>query len=336
MRPQGSMSGILDERQDAAFWLLRRDAGLDLEHDPTFVSWRDATPENAAIWADATAMWQACERPETADPLITALRRDALQARPARFPAIAAAAAVLVAIIGGILVWPQFATRSPTPAVQVGPPAEAPTTFANVSGAPNTYALADGSRVTLNQDSAVTVAYEAGRRTVRVLRGQAFFSVTHDAQRPFIVAAQTRTITDLGTEFDVRIQGEGLAVTLVTGAIRVSAPETGRPIDLASPGAQLTVSPGQEDTVGEADLAEVLSWRTSTLEFSERPLAEALAEINRYGGPPARIVDPAVGSLPVTGRFRAGDPTRFALTLAEVYPLSVRSRNDGGVDLSGR
>ena len=336
MSPQDLRSGISNDRQDAAVWLLRRDAGLDVEHDAAFLAWRDASPENAATWADATAMWEACERPATEDPLITALRRDALQARSPRIPAIAAAAAVFVAIIGGVFAWPQFAPRLSAPAAQPGPPAGAPATFANDGGAPSTYALADGSQVTLNQGSAVAVAYDGARRTVRLLRGQAFFSVTHDAKRPFIVAARARTITDMGTEFDVHLQGERLAVTLVTGAVSVSASREGKSIDLTSPGAQFTAAPGQKDTVVQADLERVLLWRTSTLEFSERPLADAIAEINRYGGPPARIVDPSVGNLPVTGRFRAGDPTRFARTLAEVYPLSVRSRNDGGVDVAGR
>ncbi len=64
------------------------------------------------------------------------------------------------------------------------------------------------------------------------------------------------------------------------------------------------------------DLTEALSWRSPLLEFSETPLTDAVAQVNRYGGPSAKVADPAVASLRVTGQFRAGDPTRFASSLA--------------------
>lgn len=329
------------EPNDAAAWLLRRDDGLDVEHDPAFIAWRDARPENAAAWDHATTVWEASARVSDTDPLLAAMRRDALQARPpSRVPAMAAVAAVLVVLVGGALTWRQFTPVFTSPAVQPGPSASAsapaPTTLANDARTPNTYLLADGSRLTLNSGSAVNVVYDARHRGVRLVRGQAYFSVAHDSARPFTVATQTRMITDLGTEFDVRVHRDELAVTLVKGAVAVSPREGGKAIDLATPGLQLVATSGRQDAVALVDLSEALSWRTGMLEFSERPLADAILEINRYGGPPARIADPAIGSLPVTGRFRAGDPARFAAAVAEVYPISVRRRNDGGVDIVGR
>lgn len=324
--------------ETAAEWLLRRDAGLDVEQDPAFVAWRDADAANADAWTHAIAIWAASDRPASDDPLIAALRRDALQARPQRLPALAALAASLVLIVGAALfAWPQLAPRPAGPGGLSAPPADAPATFANGGGAPNSYALADGSRVTLNANSAIAVAFDDRRRAVRLLRGQAFFSVARDAAaRPFSVAAGTRTITDIGTEFDVRLGGPSITVTLVKGAVAVSGAQHGRSTTLDSPGAQLAAAPGKPDAVATVDLAQALSWRTPMLAFSDRPLADALDEVNRYGGPPARVVDASVAALPVSGQFRAGDPSRFANALTAAYPLSVRARPDGGSDLARR
>lgn len=318
----------------AAEWLLRRDAGQDVERDPGFIAWRDGAPDNAVAWAHATAIWQAAERPSGKDPLFAALRRDALQARPDRRPILAAVAAVAIVAVG--LAWTQLSPRLAALPAQPGPPAEAAPTFAVAGGAPNSFALPDGSRVTLNANSAIAIDYRADSRAVRLLRGQAYFSVVHDQRRPFTVAAQTRTITDLGTEFDVRLGGETLTVTLAQGAVAVSAQPGGDDVKLATPGQQLIAAPARADTVTRVGLTEALSWRSPLLEFSETPLTDAVAQVNRYGGPSAKVADPAVASLRVTGQFRAGDPTRFARSLAAAYPVSVRTRGDGGADIAAR
>ena len=320
----------------AALWLLRRDAGQDVERDPQFVAWRDGAPENARAWAHAATIWQAAGQPSGDDPLFAALRRDALQARPDRRPLMAVAAAIAaVAILTVGLAWTQLAPRFTTAPPQPGPAADAAPTFA-AAGEPNSFALPDGSRVTLNANSAIAVDYRADSRAVRLLRGQAYFSVVHDTRRPFTVAARTRTITDLGTEFDVRLGGETMTVTLAKGAVAVSALPGRNAVRLSAPGQQLIAVGARADTVARVDLTDALSWRTRLLEFSETPLAQAVAEVNRYGGPAARIVDPAAASLPVSGQYRAGDPTRFAQSLAEAYPVDVRTRGDGGADIAAR
>lgn len=334
--PVARPDGRADADEAAAMWLLRRDAGQDVERDPAFIAWLEGVPGAAGAWTHATAIWQAAGRPASDDPLLTALRRDALRARPDRRPLMAAAAAAAVAVVAVGLAWTEFAPRIGTPAAQPGPPADAAATFAVAASAPNSFALPDGSRVTLNANSAIAVGYEGRSRAVRLLRGQAYFSVVHDPQRPFTVATQTRTITDLGTEFDVQLRGPAMTVTLAKGAVAVSAPPGRAPVTLSSPGQQLFAAPGQADAVTQVDLTEALSWRTGMLEFSETRLADAVSEVNRYGGAPAKVVDPAAASLPVTGQFRAGDPTRFANALAAAYPLSVRPRSDGGVDIASR
>ena len=82
--------------------------------------------------------------------------------------------------------------------------------------------LADGSSVRLDTDSRVRVRFSDGQRLVDLERGQAMFSVAHDAQRPFVVAAGDARVTAIGTVFDVQRQSAGVSVTLVSGAVDVT------------------------------------------------------------------------------------------------------------------
>jgi transmembrane sensor len=102
------------------------------------------------------------------------------------------------------------------------------------------------------------------------------------------------------------------------------------------PGQRLEVVPGQPDKIVATNLEEVAAWRTVYLEFHDEPLQSAVAQINRYGGAPARIVDPSISGTRVSGRFRTGNPSRFGRALAEIYPFKIIERPDGGVDITKR
>ncbi len=82
--------------------------------------------------------------------------------------------------------------------------------------------LTDGSHLDLAPDSLVTTGFTLTRRSVRLVRGQAFFEVAHSALRPFIVHAGSLSVTAVGTEFDVRISPGSTAVTVGEGRITVA------------------------------------------------------------------------------------------------------------------
>ncbi len=318
----------------AAFWLVQRDRGVVLNDDSRFVTWLSASPSHLQAWDNALLLWEGFDG--DADPLLDAMRHDALAARrPSghgwKLGAIAASLAIV--LIGGAVGWRIYGTGQqpglPGPVV----PADARATFVADGGAPATFALVDGSRVTLNANAAIAVRYSAQHRAVRLLRGQAFFQVVHDSARPFTTDAGGSVITDLGTDFDVLMHGRALSVTLVSGSVVVA---TGSGQGALHPGQRLDVAPGQPDRIVAADLNDVAAWRTVYIEFHDKPIEEAMAQINRYGGAPARIIDASVRGIRVSGRFRTGDPARFARALAEIYPLRIVSRPDGGVDIAKR
>jgi transmembrane sensor len=205
-------------------------------------------------------------------------------------------------------------------------------------GERSTVVLPDGSVATLNTDSVLKVAYSGAERGVRLLKGQALFEVAKNARIPFQVYAADRRITAVGTVFDVRLQGEEVKVALVEGIVKVAPLERPGP---AAPAPQVTMTAGEvldappsaAMTVRTADIARAVSWKDGVAVFDDQPLAEAVAEMNRYTARPVVLADPAIGSLRVSGVFRTGDPDRFAAAMTEVFPLRAERRFDGSTEL---
>src|SRR6185437_10204691 len=145
--------------------------------------------------------------------------------------------------------------------------------------------LDDGSLIELNTNTAVRVAYESGRRRVWLDRGEAYFSVVHDASRPFTVTLGNRRITDLGTKFLARKDGDRVQVALIEGRARFDAA-----LD-ATRAQQTVLRPGDTITANAASvslrrntsrtLANELSWRRGMLVFDHATLTEVASEYNR-------------------------------------------------------
>jgi transmembrane sensor len=319
----------------AAYWLVQRDQGMAVETDPRFISWLATSPNHAQVWDRTMALWNSFDG--NSDPLLKAMRQDALAARrPAalshRWLAIAASAVLMM--VAGVAGWQILESRSKLQHLAQFVPPDAKPTFVATTD-PETFVLPDGSIVTLNTNTALAVRYTTQRRAVRLLKGQAFFRVVHNSARPFTADVGRSTVSDLGTEFDILMNGRTLSVTLASGSVAV-ATEGGSTSRTLEPGQRLDATPGQEDRSTPVVLADALAWRTKYIELHDEPLEKAITEFNRYGGPPVGITDPAIRTMRVSGRFRTGDPSRFARTLAEIYPLRIVTRPDGGVDLQKR
>jgi transmembrane sensor len=82
--------------------------------------------------------------------------------------------------------------------------------------------LADGTLVSLNSDTRIQVGVTQNRRRVTLARGEAYFEVTHNPERPFVVSVGNHDVTALGTTFLVRFDSDRTAVTLVEGKVTVS------------------------------------------------------------------------------------------------------------------
>lgn len=100
--------------------------------------------------------------------------------------------------------------------------------YSTAPGERKEFALRDGSRVTLDADSALNVDFTAGHRSLNLARGEAYFQVAKDPARPFVVNASGTQVRAIGTQFDVRIADRRMVVAVVEGAVQLTSPTTAR------------------------------------------------------------------------------------------------------------
>ncbi|MDH4983704.1 FecR domain-containing protein [Hyphomicrobium sp. D-2] len=183
--------------------------------------------------------------------------------------------------------------------------------------------LPDGSQVTLNTSSAISLDFSQGRRGVTLLAGEAFFSVVPNASRPFVVTSNFSSVEVTGTAFLVRETDSEDVVVLEHGSVEVSdIGQQAAPVRLA-PGQMIASTATHLGVPRSADLARSLAWLEGKMTFDGETFGTALDEMRRhYGG---RVVVAAMRSPDVTvsGNYRIDDPEAAIRTLAASVGLNA-------------
>jgi transmembrane sensor len=242
---------------------------------------------------------------------------------------LAGAAAALLAVVG---VW--FWT---------GPGAWK--TYTTKVGEQRALNLADGSIVHLNTNSVIEVRLADTSRSVRLVRGEALFSVEHDASRPFLVYTTNAVIQAIGTRFVVHQQTGKTRVAVIEGLVQVSEgttqgtanPDAGIQPVPAPNGATLSyvrfLSAGETAEVAggvsepkAVDPERATAWRHRRLVFEEDSLADIANEFNRYNATiKIRVEGDAANDL-FSGTFDADDPEAMMQALQGDPTLRVDRR----------
>ncbi|MFC7292853.1 FecR family protein [Hirschia litorea] len=229
--------------------------------------------------------------------------------------------------------------------------------IATVVGQVEEAALTDGSSVKLNTNSEIEVDFEGNERRVLLNKGEVFFDVAHNPDKPFSVYVEGRRITAVGTAFAVRRTNNELIVTVSEGKVllgvgelysstkaqgktpSVSGLSIGGPNDkLITAGQQLHISNVVSTPVVEEitlkDMSRQLAWRAGILEFDKKPLIDVVAEMQRYTPKNIKLEDEQLGELTFGGVFRAGETEAFFEALEYSFNLKVVNSDDGSIVIS--
>jgi transmembrane sensor len=175
--------------------------------------------------------------------------------------------------------------------------------------------MPDGSTVHLNSGSQIKVRFDARRREVELIKGQALFQVAKDTHRPFWVRTGDAAVKAVGTQFDVYRQPQRTLISVVEGRVavwRVQKKPQSAPVAQIDAGQQARIS--RESAVVSKkpdDVRKTVAWLQRQIVFDHDPLGAAVEEFNRYSEVAIRIDSPSLSSAEVSGIFSAYDAEAF-------------------------
>lgn len=311
-------------REEAAQWIMKRDAGFTAAEQDAFFEWLSASPQHAEAYTalqtvfkrmDVMVEWRPLHAIEPNPDLLAAP-----PARPHRRRMLAWLGGMAAVLALSVALWH---TRS----VETSP---VPVRLAAGDSAQSSerHALEDGSVVVLNRGAQVAVRFEPKRRVLDLVSGEAYFQVAEDTSRPFVVRVGGVAVTAVGTEFNISMTAERLEVLVTKGRVRVDPPPAASPAPSAAPAPALlerTLDAGQGVVVPTAAPAaswvvetytpqvveQKLAWKYDLVDFRAAPLSDVILEFNRRNHTQLVIGEEGLGHEPITGKIRLGNLDSF-------------------------
>jgi transmembrane sensor len=301
-----AMNGQQHEIEDQAIaWVVR-------VRDQDFADWEKFEMWLAAAPAHADAYHRLAIEDRGLDDLLPA------QPAPAPMPvrhtsrkwAWPAAGATVAALLVGV--------------ISVHTPMAGPQLYevATRAGERRALVLDGGTSILLNGGSAILLD-RRNARFAELKRGEALFTVRHDAARPFAVQVGKDRLVDVGTRFDVVRTQDEMRVAVAEGAV-VYDPD-GEKLAL-NPGDMLRVS---ANVALRSKVApdQVGGWRDGRFVYAGEPLSRVAEDLSRYAG--ARVeVSPDLAGQPFRGVISVADPSKLE-QLGPLFRAHIQRTRDG-------
>jgi transmembrane sensor len=280
---------------DASHWVTQLVSGEATAADAEALAhWRRQSPAHEAAFAEAVRVWRSLE--SSGRTFIEQEGVPAWSSRPHQMTrrallgsggALAAAAAAYAVVNPPLGLWPSFD--------------ELRADYRTATGEQRRVTLA-GVTIQMNTQTSIAVpAQGGGMDRVKLITGEASFAVPAQSQRSLTVVAGSGRMVTSRARFDVRNVGPAVCVTCADGQVQV---EQGEQAVMLAAGSQLTYD---DHSLGQSlviDTAEVTAWQDGFIVFRSTPLSAAVAEVNRYRPGRVILINAALESTTVSGRFR--------------------------------
>ncbi|KZM51810.1 FecR family protein [Labrenzia sp. OB1] len=297
--------------QQAADWVLRiGEAGLSPEELKTFNEWLQRDPDNRRAYDAAEQLLGDSS---------TAIRSDAalnsFEVEPARSGKTTAGTLLGLVVAAGVFLY-------------LDGPLYFQADVISGTGDLPVVELEDGSTVHMNAESAIAFDYSERTRTIRLLKGEAFFEVAADPARPFTVTAGSMQVTALGTAFDVRLGDSETDVTVTHNSVLLTFDNPEQAHLQLNEGERVGLdSDGVLGDVVDANANAALAWRNGMLVLDNAPLSYVVEELERHFHGRIFISGAALANRKISGTMAISD-TRTALAFLE-QALGLKSISVG-------
>lgn len=189
--------------------------------------------------------------------------------------------------------------------------------------------LPDGSKAFLNRNSEITYQGRFGKNERRIkLTGEAFFEITPDADRPFIIDAGVANVTVLGTSFNVMTNNGNCEVEVMvsTGKVMVSSTDGSH---------EITLEPGNIGVIGN-NIAEksvnsdpnYLSWKTDILTYNGEALEKTFSDLKRVHNINIVAGQDDILQKRITTVFDNQSPDTIITMICKTFNLSFEKRDE--------
>ncbi|WP_160152755.1 FecR domain-containing protein [Microbulbifer sp. ALW1] len=309
-------------RAQAADWLARQQSGaMSAAESDALEQWLQANPLHRQAFAQCQQLALMTdflkEDPELnagLPEIRKAVRRRAQSLRaPYQWRWLGAIAATILVLVAGVIARDNYAIDY----------------YQTEIGGQRVVHLEDGSTLMLNTNTRVGVRYQRKQRSLFLERGEAFFMVAKNPERPFVVAVRGSEVRALGTAFNVALQADRVQVGVTQGIVEVRAEDaTGETQQLAKmlPGEGVrytATNPRDSSGVVPVNLDQVTAWQTHRIYFDNERLEDAIAEYNRYTTRKMVLVGDALTNQRISGVFNIGDADGLAFALEQGFGARI-------------
>jgi transmembrane sensor len=303
-------------REQAAEWFVRQDSGRLSEDDRRkFEQWLDSDPQNRAEYQAVQEVWRELDGlKDTFLPSNVRLRNSWCGKKVWNHLVVAASLAFFV--FAGYLAL--FYT---------------PGSYETARGEMRTEHLADGSVIRLNSDTSLKVDFTEIQRTVSLIRGEAYFEVAQESDRPFVVESAGGSTRAVGTQFSVYRDSADVRVMVVEGNVEVATVD-GDARMLEADEMVAYRSDGRSLSMVEPLQSNDLDWLDGRLSFEAMPLVDVVIQLNRYLKTPLYVVDHGLNNLKLSGTFHIANLEEIPELLPRLLPVTLRRSGDRVLILS--
>jgi transmembrane sensor len=187
--------------------------------------------------------------------------------------------------------------------------------------------LSDASVVTLNKNSTLTYPKKfKGKARMVALKGEAFFSITPNKEKPFIIAVNNVEVKVVGTSFNIKEANGNTEIVVETGIVQVT--KNGQTIALSA-GEKINVAGGNAALAKEAVKDKLYNYyRTKEFVCNETPLWKLVEVLNEAYRVDIIIKNNAIKNLPITTTFLNESLEQVLLVISETFNITVTKKDN--------